>query len=155
MGRVIFAVVVAAAAGLLAEAAFDETRSDAATGPATIRVTTREVRYHRVDLGPRRRSPGDMEIVTALLYNRRITPRPIGHLELACTFMVGPSRTCQGSIFLPKGKLVIGGPIYVRSFYQVAVLGGTGLYDNARGFMTGTRISRSPRSELLLVQLVG
>jgi hypothetical protein len=155
MGRLLFAVMVAASAGLLAEAALDHTRSDAATGPATIRVTTREVRYQRVDTGVRGRTPGDMEIVTALIYNRRVTQRAIGHLELVCTFTIRPSRTCQGAIFLPRGKLVIGGPIFVRSFYQVAVLGGTGLYDNARGFMTGTRIRRSPRGELLLVRLVG
>lgn len=155
MGRLLFAVIVAASTGLLAEAAFDDTRSDAATGPATIRVTTREVRYQRVDVGRRGRSPGDMEVVYALIYNRRVTPRPIGHFELVCTFTFGPSRTCQGVIFLPKGKLVLGGPVYVRSFYQVAVLGGTGLYDNARGFMTGTRIGRRPRGEFLLVRLVG
>ena len=154
MVRVVFAVIVAVSAGLLMEAAFDSS-SDAATGPATIRVTTREVRYTRIDNGRRGKGPGDMEIVTALIYNRRITPRPIGHVELACTFVVGPSRSCQGVIFLPKGKLVIGGSIYVRSFYQVAVLGGTGLYENARGYLTGTRIDRRPRGELLLVRLVG
>jgi hypothetical protein len=155
MGRVLLAVIVAASAALLAESALRDARSDAATGPATIRVTTREVRYQRVDLGPRGRTPGDVEIVTALIYNRRVTPRSLGHLELVCTFTVGPSRMCQGAIFLPKGKLVVGGPMYVRSFYQVAVLGGTGLYDNARGFLTGTRIRRNPRGELLLVNLVG
>jgi hypothetical protein len=35
------------------------------------------------------------------------------------------------------------------------VLGGTGLYDNARGTMTSTRIRRKPLREFLLFRLVG
>jgi len=155
MGRLLLTAVVAVGSGVVAGAAFDGARSDAATGPSTIRVTTREVRYERVDIGRRGRSPGDTEVVNALIYNRRITQRSIGHIELVCTFTFGPSRSCSATIFLPRGKLVLEGPIFVRSFYQLAVVGGTGLYDNARGTMTGTRIRRSPRGELVLVRLVG
>ena len=132
-----------------------ERESGAATGPAEIRITNREVTYHRVDLGRRGRSPGDMEIFRQLLFNRRITPRPIGHAEYVCTFTAGPSRSCRGTIFLPRGKIVVGGSIYVRQIYQLAILGGTGLYDNARGTMTGTRTRRSPRQEALRFRLVG
>jgi hypothetical protein len=37
----------------------------------------------------------------------------------------------------------------------MAVLGGTGLYDNARGTLTGTRIRVNPRGELVIVRLIG
>jgi hypothetical protein len=152
--RPVLAAIVLAATVFLVDAALDDP-SQAAIGPSTIRVTSRETLYRRVDIGPRGRTSGDAEVVSALLYNRGITPRAIGHFELVCHFTIGPSRTCQGTIFLPRGKLVVGGPIYVRSFYQMAVIGGTGLYDNARGAITGTRIRVNPRGELLIVRLVG
>lgn len=130
-------------------------RSDATTGPGKIRITSRQVEYNRVDVGPRGRTPGDMEIVNSLLYNRGITPRAIGHAELVCTFTVGPSRNCRATVFLPKGKLIVGGTLRFRQLYEFAILGGTGLYDNARGTLTVTQRRRNPRRELLLFRLVG
>jgi hypothetical protein len=35
------------------------------------------------------------------------------------------------------------------------VLGGTGLYDNARGTLTVTRLRKNPRRDLFLFRLVG
>ncbi len=143
------AVVVAVPAASL------ERESEAATGPAAIRITTRDVRYTRVDVGRVGRSAGDMEIIKQLLFNKGITPKPIGHAEVLCTFTIPPSRSCRGTIFLPRGKIVVGGSIYARQIYELAVLGGTGLYDNARGTMTATRFRRTPRSEILVFRLVG
>ena len=51
---------------------------------------------------------------------------------------------CRGTYVLPKGELVVGGSILYRQFYDLAVLGGTGLYDNARGTLTVTRTHRKP-----------
>ena len=128
---------------------------EAVTGPATIRITTEELRSARVDVGPRGRSPGDMEIVSALLYNRRITQRMIGKTELVCTFTFGPSRMCQGTFVLPRGRLVVGGSLRNREIYHLAITGGTGLYDNARGSLTVTRIQKRPRRELAYFRLTG
>ena len=50
---------------------------------------------------------------------------------------------------------MVGGSITFRALYELAVLGGTGLYDNARGSMVATRINRTPRREFLLFRLVG
>ena len=136
-------------------AAWIERDSHAATGPAAIRLTDRDVSYERIDLGRRGRSGGDVEIIKQLLFNKGITPKAIGHLELVCTFTIPPSRHCRGTIFLPRGKIVVGGSIYSRQIYQLAILGGTGLYDNARGTMTGTRFRRKPRGEILIFRLVG
>jgi hypothetical protein len=127
----------------------------AATGPATIRITTKQVRYYRVDSGEKGRSPGDTEIIIQLLYNRNITPKAIGHSEYVCTFTIDISRSCRATFFLPRGKLVIGGSLRFAQIYQLAVLGGTGLYDNARGTMTATRIDRSPLKHFLLFRLTG
>jgi len=46
---------------------------------------------------------------------------------------------------------VIGG----RLFYQLAVYGGTGLYDNARGTITATYLGGLPPKEFLVFRLVG
>ncbi len=96
-----------------------------------------------------------MQILRHVLYNRRLTLRSIGHVELVCTFVVGNSRSCRGTYFLPKGKLVVGGSLIFPQFYELAVLGGTGLYDNARGTVTITRIARNPNRSLVFFRLVG
>lgn len=153
MTRIVTVLLLAAC--FAAVAASQTLASGAATGPARIRITDREVELTRVDVGRRGRSPGDMELVTTVLYNRRITQRPIGHAEFVCTFVRGISRNCRGTIFLPRGKLVVGGPVRFWQFFELAVLGGTGLYDNARGVFTSTRIGKSPRRDFLLVRLTG
>ena len=130
--------------------------SEAGTGPATIRITDREVQVTRVDVGARGTSPGDTEVVSQKLFNLRVTPKPIGHSELVCTFVDSRRmRVCRGTYVLPKGKIVVGGSLDYRQFYDLAVLGGTGLYDNARGSVTVTRTHRKPVRNLVVMHLVG
>ena len=129
--------------------------SQAGTGPAIIRITDRELAVSRVDLGARGTSPGDMEIVRLRLRERG-TGNTIGRAELVCTFVDSVrSRVCRGTYILPKGKIVVGGSIMYRQFYELAVLGGTGLFDNARGTLTITRTQRSPVRDLVVFRLVG
>jgi hypothetical protein len=142
-------------AGLVVVAGWLQLSSEAGTGPAQIRVTSKQVRYHRVDSGQPGRTPGDMEIIAQLLFNRGVTPNALGHSEFVCTFTIDISRSCRGTFFLPRGTLVVGGSLRFRQIYQLAVLGGTGLYDNARGTLTVTRLRKSPRRDLMLFRLVG
>ena len=128
---------------------------EAVTGPATIRITTEELRSARVDVGARGQSPGDMEFASALLYNRRITQRTIGKAELMCTYTFGPSRMCRGTFFMPRGRLIVEGSLKNREIYHLAIVGGTELYDNARGSLTVTRIQKKPRRELAYFRLTG
>ena len=126
----------------------------ASTGPATIRITNKEVGVARVDVGRRGKSPGDMEIIRQQLFDRR--QNRIGRAELVCTFVDSRrARVCRGTYLLPKGKLVVGGSLSFRQFYDLAVVGGTGLYDNARGSVTVTRMGRRPVRDLVVVRLVG
>jgi hypothetical protein len=130
-------------------------RSEAGTGKATIRITDRVLATTRIDVGPRGVSPGDQEIVRSRLLERG-TGKTIGRSELACTFVdSGRSRVCRGTYILPKGDLVVGGSILYRQFYDLAVTGGTGLYDNARGTLTVTRTGRKPIRDLVVFRLVG
>lgn len=152
MARIVIGFVAGA---FVALAAWGASSSDAGTGPATIRITNRQVELVKVDVGRSGRSPGDMEIVNQLLYNRRITPTSIGHAEFVCTYTIGINRHCRGTFFLPRGKLIVGGTLRFRELYQLAVLGGTGLYDNARGTLTVTRIGKRPSRDIVLFRLVG
>jgi hypothetical protein len=132
-----------------------ESSSEAGTGPATIRITDRQQAMTRVDLGPKGKSPGDMEVSSSRVFQRG-TGTTIGRSELVCTFVDGGrSRGCRGTYTLPKGKLVVGGSLLYRQFYDLAVVGGTGLYDNARGSVTVTRTHRNPPRHLIVFRLVG
>jgi hypothetical protein len=147
-------LLAGALAGVLV-AGPSQSRSEASTGPATITINDRELAVTRVDLGRRGTSPGDMEIVRTTLLQRG-TRDVIGRGELVCTFVdTVRSRICRGTYVLPKGKLVVGGSILYRQFYDLAVLGGTGLYDNARGTLTITRTARRPVRDLVVFRLVG
>ena len=129
--------------------------SEASTGPATIRITDLELAVSRLDVGARGTSPGDTEIVRSRL-RERVSQNTIGRSELVCTFVDSVrSRVCRGTYILPKGKIVVGGSILYRQFYDLAVLGGTGLYDNARGTLTITRTHRSPVRDSVVFRLVG
>jgi hypothetical protein len=132
-----------------------QSSSAAGTGPATIRINDRQIRVTRIDLGAKGVSPGDIEVVRARLLERG-TGNVIGRSELVCNFVdVVRSRVCRGTYILPKGKIVVGGSLMYRQFYDLAVVGGTGLYDNARGTMTLTRTGRKPVRDAVLFRLVG
>jgi hypothetical protein len=147
-------LLVGLVAGMVAVGPF-QGRSEAGTGPATIRINDRELAVTRVDVGRRGTSPGDTEVVRVRLLERG-TGAAIGHSELVCTFVDGRrARVCRGTYVLPKGTLVVGGSLLYRQFYELAVVGGTGLYDNARGSLTVTRTARRPVRNLVVFRLVG
>jgi hypothetical protein len=134
---------------------FGSQSAEETIGPSVIRVTNRQVEYVRVDVGKHGTSPGDMEIISQSLYNRRVTTKSIGHSDLLCTFVDARSRSCRGTYFLPRGKIMVGGSLRFRQFYELAVLGGTGLYNNARGTLTVTRIDTKPTRDIVLFRLIG
>ena len=149
-----FPVVVAA--GLVAATvAGGSSLLFASTGPATVRITAENEQITNLDVGPKGQSPGDVQVMRETLFNRHITDKAIGHAEFVCTFTAGRSRLCSGTFFLPKGKLMVEGPLRYRQFYELAIVGGTELYDNARGSMTVTRLSSDPIRSLALFRLVG
>jgi hypothetical protein len=127
--------------------------SEQLKSPGTVRITSEQIKVTRVDLGPNGLSPGDVEIMRARLYNKRVTPKAIGHAELVCTFVVRTSRNCSGTYFLPRGKIVVSGPIFYRQLFEFAVVGGTGIYDNVRGYLTVTSLNKKPRRDLCVFRL--
>src|SRR2546421_10258122 len=117
-------------------AVYASLNSTAATGPDFIRITDRQFAYTRVDVGPRGLTPGDQEIIFDRLFNRKITSKPIGAARFICTFTTRRMRICTATFTLPRGELVATGTVRFRQFYDLAIVGGTGLYDDARGTLT-------------------
>lgn len=148
-------LIVAALLGGIA--VYASMSSIAATGPDFIRITGRQFGYTRVDVGPRGVSPGDQEISFDRVFNRKITPTSIGSARFICTFTTGLTRVCIATVNLPKGELVASGTMRFRQFYNLAITGGTGLYNNARGTLTVIRTTHRPRPirELLYFRLAG
>jgi len=124
------------------------------TGPGTIRITDRMVKHLHVDGGKKGRGAGDIDFYRQSLFNTRVTPSPIGHSDLTCISTGTGSQSCSGTYFLPKGKIMVTGVVASRLFAVLAVVGGTGLYDNARGTLTATYLGGLPARELLLFRLV-
>jgi hypothetical protein len=129
--------------------------AQALNAPGTITVAGQEIRHARVDLGRDGKSVGDLDVYTSLIYNKRITPRAIGRATMSCTAIGISGQNCSATYVLPKGQIVVQGVIGSRLFYQLAVVGGTGLYNNVKGSLTVTSLQRKrPVRELLVFRLV-
>ena len=93
-------------------------------------------------------------LISQLLFNKGITRQAIGRSTMVCTYTSSRDRQCNGTYFLPKGKIVVSGSMRYRGFYKLAVVGGTDLYNNVRGSVSGTMLARGPRRELLVFRLI-
>lgn len=125
----------------------------AGTGPATIRITNVQTDFRRIGSGSRDRT-GEVEIIKQRLNNPRIS-HPIGRGDLVCTYLDRRTRQCTATYMLPRGTISVVGAIDSRLLYTAAIVGGTGLYDNARGTLTATATRLSPRHEVLVFRLAG
>lgn len=123
-------------------------------GPATIRLTSTDVKVSLLNQGPRARGAGDVLLISQYLYNKGIRKAPLGHADLVCTFTGPRARQCSGTYSLPRGTIVVYGSVRFRAFFKLAIVGGTELYDNVRGSLIVTNIRRKPRGELLIFRVV-
>ncbi len=75
----------------------------------------------------------------------------VGRSHLLCFLIRKGERNCHGTYVFPRGHIMVSGLVQANS-YTLAVIGGTGLYDNARG---AVRISPSGPNLRVFFQLVG
>jgi hypothetical protein len=143
------AVVVVGITAAVGCAVFAVSSSEA-TPPAVVRLTDRQT--SETSFG---NSVGGGEIVRVRLFGSKSTSKTIGHGVVSCMDVGLGERSCQGTYVLPKGSILTGGILKTRLLYTQAIVGGTGLYDNARGTLTVTASSVSPRREILLFRLTG
>lgn len=145
------AVAVATVASVAVAAGWTAERSHEATGPAVVRLTDRQVDDRRFVRGVA--GVGDLEVVHLTLFSS--ARRQIGRGVLSCTYLARQERSCSGSYVLPRGMILTAGILRTRFLYAAAIIGGTGLYDNARGALTVTANGLKPRREILLFRLSG
>jgi Dirigent-like protein len=146
--------LLAATAVAAATASLVAGSGGASTGPAQVRITDLQISRHMIrPVGGG--ITGTVEVVRQRLYKPGVTSRPIGRSDLVCTYLDNRERSCMGTYFLPKGSLVVAGALETRLLYEIAIVGGTGLFDNARGTLTVTSTHLSPRREVLLFRLTG
>jgi hypothetical protein len=122
--------------------------------PGTVQITGVTKRHAHVDVGRGGRSPGDIDSYNELLYNKRITARSIGRADMLCMAVSAAAQSCTATYFLPRGEIVVQGVISSHLIYELAVVGGTGLYDNVRGTLTATSLGQQPARELLVFRLL-
>lgn len=125
--------------------------NSALAAPGNIRITDKLVKHTHVVVS--RSGAGNLDFYRQLLLNTRITSHPIGHSDVMCVNTGTGSLNCSGTYFLPEGKIMVAGVIASRLFYELAVVGGTGLYDNVRGTLTATFLGGNPVEEFLLFRL--
>jgi hypothetical protein len=155
MPRMFYAVALAAVIGATVLLNGWSMTSSAGTGPAKISITSREISRVRVDAGRPGRGVGDMQIVRYNLFNKRLKTKPLGHADYVCTFVTSGTRSCTATFFFPKGRIMAGGSVRYPQLYELAILGGTRLFDNARGTLTVIRTTRKPRRDRLVFRLAG
>ena len=144
-------VLAAAAVGSVVVAAH---AAGGATGPAEIRITDIESQ-HSIARPHAGTVAGTVETVAQRLYNPSLSRKPIGAATVVCTWVDTRDRSCVATYSLPKGSLVTVGAVRTRLLYEQPIVGGTGLYDNARGSVTVTASHFRPRHEVLVFRLVG
>jgi hypothetical protein len=144
-------IVVVGSLVAVTSAAFASDRSTSSTGKAVVRLTDRQVSI--VHFGGD--AVGDGVVARMTLFGSTSKNRAIGHAVITCMDVGSGEQSCQGSYVLPKGSLETAGILRSRLFYTQAVVGGTGLFDNARGTLTVTATALRPRREILLFRLTG
>ena len=150
MTKPVLALITVAAAAAVVTAV----SAGGATGPAEIRITDVESVHTMSRAHPGIRA-GTVETLSQRLYNPRLSAKPIGRGVVVCTWVDSRDRSCVATYVLPKGSIVVAGALQTRLLYELPIVGGTGLYDNARGSLTVTASHFKPRHEVLIFRLVG
>ncbi|HZP72919.1 MAG TPA: hypothetical protein VFA97_06005 [Gaiellaceae bacterium] len=107
----------------------------ASGGTSTLDLTGIITGYHvALDDKPVGTSPGDIGYQTGLVYEHA---KRVGRFQGVCTTLPQSSQQCSFTVGLPGGQIVIEagyGPGFNTGAVALeAVVGGTGVYDGARG----------------------
>ncbi|MBA2726491.1 MAG: hypothetical protein H0U53_10915 [Actinobacteria bacterium] len=111
-------------------------------GPATIEVNGRPLSFTQRE---------GYSIRRASLTDRN--GRTVGRSYLICFTISKFERGCRGAYTFPRGVITVAGPVQDNG-YVLAVTGGTGLYNNARGAMKVTPSGAQTRHRVFF-QLIG
>lgn len=87
-------------------------------------------------------SAGDQLLIEETLLDFDSGTKPVGSAHSACTRLIRPGRFhCETTTYVAGGRIETAGVIQAAGRTEVAVVGGTGGYDNARGYAAATSAS--------------
>lgn len=104
-------------------------------GPSTIHVIEHATTDTVTDTGKKGDSVGDILTFANSVFDRS-NAKKIGSDQGYCVRTVaGKAWECFWTTFLPKGQITVEGPFYDAASSALAITGGTGAYQGARGWM--------------------
>ena len=104
------------------------------TTAKTIHFLARQTSFSFVDVGKKGFSFGDYYVATEDLLQ---AGKKIGHDAFKCTFVSDADTLCEAAYVLAKGQITTQGDVLPPArHFNVAVTGGTGIYQNVRGQLT-------------------
>jgi hypothetical protein len=84
---------------------------------------------------------GGVSLIKEVIFNRRITKRPIGNVVSYCIGTDGVNRFCNWVYRFPLGSITAMGIVNSDVFHRVAIVGGTGFYSNIGGQVTAVALN--------------
>jgi hypothetical protein len=135
--------VTATAASLAAAAVVSgigASSSGASARVASLRFYERPGQTSIVDNAPKggKAGRGDLVIYANPVFDRHGTQ--VGSDHGVCTLIGTTQSLCEATLVLPKGQIVTHGPHRGKTGFNVAVIGGTGIFVVVRGTMTARPI---------------
>jgi len=121
-----------------------------APGERTFKLVEKPISFHFVDNPPHlkhhRPSPGDTFVFTSRLYDQ--SGAKVGTLIAHCTISAPASlpAACEGTAKLKDGQLTLAAAGSNTNTTVIAITGGTGAYEGARGSVTSVTRSKSDNS---------
>ena len=112
-------------------------------GRASIRIT-----QQRISHSTSGQRIGRISVDTFHLYNRAIRRQSLGSSIIYCTYLGrggirgSGAQWCNANFALPKGTIVATGVQRSPFFYQLSVVGGSGLYANVIGTVVISQLAR-------------
>ena len=94
--------------------------------------------------------PGGISPGSTITFTANVTAkgRPVGTSQAACVIVAGTSAQCQGTTITARGQIQAQGPIDIANpSSTVAIVGGTGEYRSARGFIDRRQLTATTTEE--------
>jgi hypothetical protein len=119
------------------------------TAPETIVLTNHTVKNAAVNVGDKRFGPGDLYMFVATLSDE--TGTQVGTAHIQCTAQPGRTQFCTGAFIITgRGQIVGEGAIQgTASSFDVPITGGTGDFDNVRGYVHVEPIDQNNETDTL------
>jgi hypothetical protein len=136
MRRTLVAAGVAAASVLLVGVVSGSAAGTSTSNEKTIKVVQTIASIHLPSGGL---APGGTVVLTT---NETSGGKQVGTSQVACVVIKGTTAECQATTFTSQGQIAGLGPFDIsKPFGTVAIVGGTGAYKTARGFITRKKLS--------------